>query len=41
MLKHPLYASDTIVHRMFHVGGRDRFSAAFGGRDKKKAAKRE
>ena len=41
MLKHPLYTSDTIVHRMFHVGGRDRFSAAFGVRDMKKEARRE
>lgn len=40
MLKHPLYASDVIIYRMFHVGGRNRFSAAFEVRDLKRETER-
>lgn len=40
MLKHPLYTSNMTVHRMFHVGDRNRFSAAFEVRERKKVARR-
>lgn len=42
MLKYPLYSSNVVVvHSMFHVEGRNRFSAALEVRDLKREARRE